>query len=264
MKFRGKTIWITGASSGIGRAVALQIAQEGGRLILSSRSEEALGQVATEAVAFNSECSVAPLDFANADQASQDALSIVSKYGPIDVAIHAAGISQKGEVDNNHLQVYRNVMEINYFGLVAVVKAVLPGMLRRGSGSIVAISSLAGKIGSRNRSGYSASKFAVCGFMDCLRAEVASRGVHCLTVCPGYVKTNIASNALNADGTTRGQSTPQIDSGMEPEHCAERILRAIRKREDEVIIAKGLNAWGPLVNRLAPALLRRFLVGRNI
>ena len=264
MKFLGKTVWITGASSGIGRALALRIAEEGGRTLLSSRTEEALTQVAQEADKFNSKCIVAPLDLSDCDRAAEAAISIASRYGPIDAVVHAAGISQKGEVEQNHLEVYRNVMEVNYFGLVAIVKAVLPGMLENGSGLIVAISSLAGKIGSKNRSGYSASKFAVCGFMDCLRAEVTPQGVDCLTVCPGYVKTNIARNSLNADGSARRQSTSQIDGGMEPERCANRILTAMHRREQEVIIAQGLNAWGPLANRLAPSLLRRFLVGRNI
>ena len=264
MKFCDKTVWITGASSGIGRALALKIAEDGGRLLLSSRSEGQLAEVARAAEAFNSECIVELLDLSDCDRAAEEAVSIASQYGPIDAVVHAAGISQKGEIEQNKLRVYRNVMEINYFGLVAIVKAVLPGMLVNGNGLIVAISSLAGKIGSKNRSGYSASKFAVCGFMDCLRAEVTSRGVDCITVCPGYVKTNIAHNSLNADGSARRQSTPQIEGGMQPERCADRILKAIHRREHEVIIAQGINAWGPLANRIAPALLRRFLVGRNI
>tara|TARA_Y100001933_G_scaffold249316_1_gene284186 strand:+ start:7088 stop:7891 length:804 start_codon:yes stop_codon:yes gene_type:complete len=259
-----KTVWITGASSGIGRAIASQIASDDVCLIVSSRRTEALEQVAQDVAVRNSECIVAPLDFSRVDQAIQDANSIVAEHGPIDIAIHAAGISQKGEVRHNALQVYRDVMEVNYFGLVAVVKSVLPGMLDRGHGSIVGISSLAGKIGSSNRSGYSASKFAVCGFMDCLRSEVAPHGIHCLTVCPGYVKTDIAHNALNADGSRRQQSTSHIDGGMQPEKCAKRIVQAIHKQRDEIIIAEGINRWGPLANRLFPQLLRRFLIGRNI
>ena len=155
-------------------------------------------------------------------------------------------------------------MEVNYFGLVGMVKAVLPEMLNANAGSIVAISSIAGKIGSRTRSGYSASKFAVCGFMDCLRAEVARQGIHCLTVCPGYVKTNIAFNALNPTGSKRGESTPQIEGGMEADRCAAYIQHAIKHQRSEVVIAEGLNAWGPFFKRFAPGLLQRYLNSRNV
>ena len=208
MEHRGKTVWITGASSGIGRALALRYSSHADRLILSARHLSSLEEVADDAEQPNCEIIVAPIDFCNAEQAAEHAAAIVKQYHAPDTLIHAAGISQKGLVVENALQVYREVMEVNYFGLVGMVKAVLPEMLNAGAGSIVAISSIAGKIGSRTRSGYSASKFAVCGFMDCLRAEVARQGIHCLTVCPGYVKTNIAFNALNPTGSKRASQNP--------------------------------------------------------
>lgn len=264
MEVTGKTIWITGASSGIGRELALQLGSQHNRIILSARNEDALRKVADTINRSGSEAIVFPIDFSDADQAGQNAAEFAAKDGGIQVAIHAAGISQKAPVRENLFDVYRTVMEINYFGLIAVVKAVLPGMLKTRSGSIVAVSSLAGKIGSKNRSGYSGSKFAVCGFMDCLRAEVANQGIHCLTVCPGYVKTHIAQNALDSSGSRRGKSTPQIDSGMPPNECAHQIITAIQKRKDEVVIARGSQAWGPLFGRLFPSLLRKVVAGREM
>ncbi len=260
----GKTIWITGASSGIGRELAMQFAEQQNKIILSARNVEALRLTADAINKRGSEANVFPIDFSDADRAQQTASDFMAKQACIDMAIHAAGISQKATVQENSLRVYRSVMEINYFGLITVVKTVLPGMLKTGEGSIVAISSVAGKVGSKNRSGYSGSKFAVCGFMDCLRAEVSGRGIHCLTVCPGYVKTNIARNALNSSGSPRGKSTPQIEGGMSPAQCAERIQRAIRKRKAEVVISSGLNSWGPLLNRLFPSLLRTVVAKREM
>ena len=264
MKVTGKTIWITGASSGIGRELALKLGSQHNRIILSARNEDALRKVADAIKQSGSEAVVFPIDFSDADQAGQNATEFVAKNGGIQMAIHAAGISQKAPVRDNLFDVYRTVMEINYFGLIAVVKAVLPGMLETRNGSIVAVSSLAGKIGSKNRSGYSGSKFAVCGFMDCLRAEVSNQGIHCLTVCPGYVKTNIAQNSLDSSGNRSEKSTPQIDGGMPPTDCAHRIITAIQKRKDEVVIAGGSQAWGPLLNRLFPSLIRKVVAGREM
>ncbi len=264
MKVTGKTIWITGASSGIGRELALKLGSQHNRIILSARNEDALREVADTINQSGSEAVVFPIDFSDADHAAQEAAEFAVKDDGVQMVIHAAGISQKATVSENTFGIYRSVMEINYFGLIAVVKAVLPGMLETGGGSIVAISSLAGKIGSKNRSGYSGSKFAVCGFMDCLRAEVSSQGIHCLTVCPGYVKTQIARNALDSSGSRRGKSTPQIDGGMPPTECAKRIIAAIQKRKDEVVIAGGSRAWGPLVSRLFPSLLRKVVAGREM
>ena len=264
MEVTGKTIWITGASSGIGRELALKFATHQNQIILSARNVEALREVADAVKIAGSEAIVFPVDFSDADRAQETASDHMAKLGRVDMAIHAAGISQKATVQENSLRVYRSVMEINYFGLISVVKTVLPYMLEAGNGSIVAISSVAGKVGSRNRSGYSGSKFAVCGFMDCLRAEVANQGIHCLTVCPGYVKTNIARNALDSAGSPRGTSTPQIEGGMSPAQCAERIYHAIRKQKNEVVVSSGVNSWAPLLNRLFPSLLRKVVAGRDM
>ena len=264
MDVSGKQIWITGASSGIGRALALQLAALNNKLILSARREEILRDLAADLGGKNQEAIAMPIDFSDADNALQRSEQIIAELGKVDILIHAAGISQRARVIDAGMDVYRSVMETNYFGLIAAVQAVLPEMLLAGKGTIVAISSVAGKVGSKNRSGYSGSKFAVCGFMDCLRAEIARSGVHCLTVCPGYVKTNIARNALQADGSRREKSTDEIDRGMDPDACAAKIITAIRQQKSEVVIAKGTGRWAPLLNRICPVAIRWVVAGRDM
>jgi short-subunit dehydrogenase len=261
--FEGKTAWVTGASSGIGRELCHQLAARGARVVLSARREDALQRVCDELPAIGGEHRVAVLDLSDADQAFLRGQQIIREVGEVDILINAAGISQRALVSEAVLGVYRQLMEVNYFGTVALTKVVLPSMLERGSGSIVAISSVAGKVGSQHRSGYSGAKFAVCGFMDCLRAEVSAAGIHCLTICPGYVKTEIAINALRADGQPQGESTEEIDSGMPVEACCEKILQALERRRDEVVIARGSVRWAPLLKRFCPGMLRRVVAGRK-
>lgn len=259
----GKTAWVTGASSGIGRELCYQLAARGARVILSARRGDVLEAVRGKLANRNLEHRIAVLDLSDADGALLRGQQIMQEVGEVDILINAAGISQRALVSEAVLGVYRQLMEINYFGTVALTKVVLPSMLERGSGSIVAISSVAGKVGSQYRSGYSGTKFAVCGFMDCLRAEVSASGVHCLTICPGYVKTEIATNALRADGLPRGESTEEIDSGMPVETCCEKILQALERRRDEVVIARGSVRWAPLLKRFFPDMLKRIIAGRK-
>ena len=150
--------------------------------------------------------------------------------------------------------VYRRLMEVNYIGTVALTKVVLPGMVQRKSGSVVSISSVAGKIGSKLRTGYSGSKYAVVGFMDCLRSETRQYGIHCLTVCPGFIKTNIAVNALNAEGKPQQRRHDSIENGMNVEACCNKIIKAIEQRKDEVIVGKGISALAPTIKRFFPTL----------
>ena len=263
MNFRDKRVWITGASSGIGRALAQSLADRGANLLLSSRSADGLEEVAGTVRDRGVEAIVAPIDFGQGQHLESQIDALIKESQAIDMLIYAAGISSRATVQAADADIYRAVMEVNYFGLIAAVKGVLPQMTSRQSGAIVAISSIAGKVGSKNRSAYSGSKFAVCGFMDCLRAEVHHQGVRCLTVCPGYVRTNIARNALTEDWQPRGQSTNEIDGGMEAEVCAQRILRAIIAKKDEVVIAGGLGRWAPLLKRICPTTLNRIVAGRQ-
>ena len=197
---------------------------------------------------------IAPLDLADADALLDKAQSLLAKVGGIDILINNGGISQRSMFLETDFSVYRRIMEVNYFGTVALTKAVLPGMVQRKSGCVVSISSVAGKVGSKLRTGYSGSKYAVVGFMGCLRAETHQYGIHCLTVFPGFIKTNIAVNALDATGNPQQRNDEVIENGMSVEECCEKIIKAIEKHKDEVIIGKGFSALAPTIKRFFPKL----------
>jgi short-subunit dehydrogenase len=193
----------------------------------------------------------------NADAFSLAVQSVLDRFNRIDVLIHCAGISQRGTAVNTELKVDRHLMELNYLSPVALTKQVLPSMLQRGSGHIVAISSLLGKFAMPKRSAYAASKHALHGFFDALRAEVEARGVFVTLVCPGFVRTNASFNALEGDGTPHNQLDKEIADGLPPADCAERILRAIEKRRREVYICRK-ERFGLYLSRFAPGLFKSF------
>ncbi|KDM93361.1 SDR family oxidoreductase [Photobacterium galatheae] len=252
MLFKNKTVWITGASSGIGRELAVQFAQQGANVILSSRSQEKLEAIKAELAPGNHK--VVPLDMAQPERLMQDIPAVLDAVGRVDILVNNAGISQRSLFLENEFKVYRQLMEVNYFGLVAMTKAVLPRMIETGGGSVVAISSVAGKVGSKFRTGYSGSKYAVVGFMDCLRAEVTQHGIHCLTICPGSVKTAIGHNSLNGQGEAQNKPEASIENGMDPADAARQMLKAIAARKDEVVIGKGISSWAPTIKRFFPQL----------
>lgn len=254
------TVWITGATSGIGLELARQYAARGATLVLSARREANLQQLAAE---LPGQHHVVVLDLAQPEQVLTRAAEALAALPPIDVLINNGGISQRARFLDSDLSVYRQLMEVNYLAVVALSKAVAPGMIERGRGSIVTISSVAGIAGPPLRTGYAGSKFAVRGFMDSLRSELSHRGIHCLTVCPGFIKTAIADNALAADGSKAGQVDPEIENGMAVEACCEQIIRAIDKRRDEVVIGKGISGAAPLIKRIAPGLLNKIMAKRG-
>ena len=262
MNFENKVIWITGASSGIGLELSKQLSKKGAKILLSARRVDLLEKISENLPGGKSRHWVVPLDLADGDALLEKARKIVEEIGPVNILINNGGISQRSMFLETDFSVYRQLMEVNYFGTLALIKAVLPGMIKRKSGSVVSVSSVAGKIGSKLRTGYSGSKFAVVGFMDCLRAETHQYGIHCLTVCPGFIKTNIAVNALDAVGNSRQRSDDAIENGMRVEECCKKIIKAIEKRKDEVIIGKGFSALAPTIKRFFPTLLN-YLTARK-
>jgi short-subunit dehydrogenase len=260
MAFSGKVVWITGASSGIGEALAYALSAQGARLILSARRMEEMERVRAHCDSQNMGAHqhvVLPLDLAqlDAEAAVQQAFTQVSV---VDILIHSAGVSQRASAVETSLAVDRRIMEINYFGAVALTKALLPSMLARKSGHLVVISSLSGKISTPRRSAYAASKHALHGFFNALRAEVHHNGIGVTLVCPGYVKTNLSYHALSGDGAAHGQLDPTQAKGMTPETLAARILQAIERREDEVIVG-GREVLGVYLQRFFPALYARVI-----
>lgn len=252
----GKTVWICGASSGIGAALAQALADRGAHLILTARRLDRLEAV--RAACLNPENHrVHELDISQPDAIAAVSAEILAEGVP-DVLINNAGISQRASVAEVDMQVVRRIMEVNFFGAVAVTKAVLPAMLERGSGTIVATNSVMGKLGTRMRSSYAASKHALLGFYDCLRAEVHGAGVRVISICPGYVRTELNLHSLTADGSPAGRVSPKAGSHMPPEKVAERICRAIERGEAEVVLG-GHERWGVVLQRFAPGLLRRIV-----
>jgi short-subunit dehydrogenase len=254
-KLTDKVVWITGASSGIGEALCHELATRGASLVLSARRAEVLQSV--QAACENSSRHLAlPLDMLVPDSFPAALQTVLDHFGRVDVLINCAGISQRGTALKTELKVDRRILEVNYFGPIALTKLVLPAMLDRREGQIIVISSLMGKIYLPGRSAYSASKHALHGFFNSLRAEVQDDGVDVTIICPGYIRTNASFNSLEGDGTRHNKQDNEIASGIPAEKCARRIANAIEDRRAEVIIAR-FERLGVFINRFLPPLFRR-------
>lgn len=258
--YTGKVVWITGASSGIGEALAYELARRGAKLILSARRAEQLEAVRTRCER-PADHMVLPLDLADAAKLPAAAAQVLERFGAIDILINNSGISQRSMANETSLDVDRRVMEVNYMGTVALTKAVLPSMLERGRGHIVVVSSLAGKVGTPLRSAYCASKHALQGFFDCLRAEVHDRGLRVTIVCPGFVKTDITVNALKGDGSTFAKMGDAQSKAMSAEEFARKCASALEREGAEIMIGGGFEVTAVKLSRFLPGLYR-YLVRR--
>jgi dehydrogenase/reductase SDR family member 7B len=258
----GKTIWLTGASSGIGEALAYALAAQGASLVLSARRENELRRVQS-ACRDPEKHFVLPLDMMQPETFESAAHTVLDRCSHIDVLIHSAGISQRSRAAETQLHVDRRIMDVNYFGPVALTKQVLPAMLERRAGHIVVVSSLLGKFGAPTRSAYCASKHALQGFFDALRAEVHRDGIAVTIICPGFVQTNASINALTADGTPHGRMDRDIRGGLASDVCARQIVRAIERRSREVYIAKK-ERLAVYLSRFAPGLFSRLIRRRQL
>ena len=250
-RFRGRVLWITGASSGIGEALAIAWSREGARLILSSRNVMELERVKS-ACAHPERHRILPLDLTDTDAIVRAA----EAAGPVDVLVHSGGVSQRSLAAATDLAIDRAIMDLNYFGTVALTKAVLPSMLARRSGHIVPITSVIGYVGVPLRSAYAASKHALHGFFETLRAETASGGIHITIVVPGYIRTKVSENALRGDGTRHGAMDDTHAGAMLPEVAAPRIIDAVAKRKAEIRVG-GKEIHAVVLRRFVPSLVRR-------
>lgn len=254
MRFRDKVVWVTGASSGIGEAVAVAFSREGARLVLSSRNRAELERV-QRACAGEGHL-VVPLDLTRYDALPGATADVLRHFDHVDVLVHSGGVSQRSLVADTDLATDRAIMDLNFFGTVALTKAVLPSMLARKSGHIVPISSVVGYVGTPLRSTYSASKHALHGFFDSLRAEVAKDGIDVTIVCPGYIRTNVSLNALTGNGAAYGKMDGTHDRAMRPEECARRIVDAVAKRKQELVVG-GKETWAVPLKRFIPRLVSK-------
>ena len=238
MEFSGKTAWVTGASSGIGEALAKGLVQRGARVILSGRREDALKRVANEA---GGDTLVLPFEATDYDTLPKAVEKALAWKGGVDLLVNNAGVSQRSLALDTSFDVYRRIMEIDFFAPLRLTQLVLPSMVERKSGQIVIVSSIAGKVGAPLRTAYCAAKHACVGYYDALRAEIEkAHGIGVCVVTPGSVRTNVAANALEGDGRVRGRSDANIDNGMAPERAADLILEGVATGVREIPVAEGM------------------------
>jgi len=241
--FQGSCWWVTGASSGIGTALAQALSKAGANLILSGRNVSALNDVATHCEGKSLVLPFEATDFAAIPAVVDTAWTWAGQHGGrISGLVNNAGISQRSLAVETVFDVYQKIVAVDLLAPIALTQALLPRMIKAGGGNIVAISSVAGLVGAPLRTAYSAAKHGLVGYHDSLRAETSHQGVQVLVVAPGSVRTNVSKNALGAAGETRGVSDAAIDNGLPPEDLASQILDALRKGQRELVAAEGMEA----------------------
>lgn len=234
-KWQGKTVWITGGSSGIGRAIASEFYKSGAQLVLSSNEEDKLKET-KEALEGNTGSRVRTLflDITRLESLEEAAAEARGFFGGIDVLVNNAGLSQRALLTETEVSVIRKLMSVNLLGHIVLTRWVVPEMVERRSGCIIGITSLVGKIGSPLRTVYSASKHGLHGFYNSLRAEVDRYGVQVTIGVPGFVRTEISKHAVVGDGSLYARMDRNQERGIPPEQCAREILRGAEKGKLEV------------------------------
>lgn len=253
--FSNKTVWITGASGGIGEALAVLLSKEGAQIILSARRVEELERV-------NALCGgkafIAPLDLADEQSVRQAWELVRQNFNQIDFLFNNGGISQRAETLQTDISTDRKIMEVNFFGNILLAKLVGKEMVKKKSGHIIVTSSLLGKWGFYLRSAYAASKHALHGFYESMRMEVEKDNVFITLVLPGFTKTDISKHALNAEGKPTSEMDNNQAGGLSPEEVALAILKGVEAKKFEIVIG-GKEAKGVLVKRLFPSLFEKIL-----
>lgn len=255
--FQDKVAWVTGASSGIGEEIARQMAANGAKIVLSARNEQVLEEVRLSLPNPEKHICV-PLDLEHSSQFAELAKSVHSKMGSIDYLFNNGGLSQRSEASSTPLEVDRRIMEINFFGNIALTKAVLPYFQRQKSGHIIVISSISGKFGFFLRSAYAASKHALHGFYESLLLEEEKNGIKVTIACPGKINTNISIHALNEKGKEHGVMDHNQETGMSSEECVSRLLKAVQKGKKEILIGNR-EIKAVIIKRFFPGLFWRII-----
>jgi short-subunit dehydrogenase len=252
-----EVIWITGATSGIGEALFHQYAKTDSKLIISSRNKDKLESLKKE-TSNPDNVHVLPLDLTDTASFSQKVSKAINAFGKVDVLINNGGVSQRSLVIDTQLEVDRRIMEVNFFGTIGLSKALLPHFIGNKKGHFAVVSSLVGKFGSPYRSSYAASKHALHGFFDTLRAEHHKDNIAVTMVCPGFIRTNVSINALTGDGTSLQEMDDAQEKGMNPEVCARKIVVAISNKKEEINIG-GKEIYGVSLKRFFPLIFSKFI-----
>lgn len=253
-----KVVWITGASSGIGEALAYEFNKKGAYVILSARRTEELDRVKENCENAEETVRILPLDLTEQSSFPEKVEEAKTFFGTVDMLINNGGVSQRAYAVDSTMESIRRLMEVNFFGSVALTKALLPTFIDHKGGHIVVISSVMGKLGTKYRSAYAASKHALHGWFDCLRQEVYDDNIDVTLVCPGYIKTNITYNALTAEGEKYKQMGDAHKKAMTPNEFAQQLLPKLAKRKEEVYIG-GTEILSIYVKRLSLTLLNKIL-----
>ena len=236
MNYTGKTIWITGASSGIGKAVAIKLSKENTQLILSDIDEKGLEEVGLKCEENGSTALLAPINLSDENSVGTAINKVLNKNPKIDCLYQFAGISQRSFVNETPLEIDRKIFEINFFGALALTKAVLPVMIRNGGGQLAVTSSLVGKFGFPYRSSYSATKHALHGYFESLRAENKANNILVSIFIPGRVQTNISVNAIDKEGKAHGKMDAGQNSGITAEKAANIIYKGLKREKKEILV----------------------------
>jgi dehydrogenase/reductase SDR family protein 7B len=258
MNIKGKKVLITGASSGIGAAIAKHFASKGCFLLLAGRNQAELNRV-------KSECSSAKgveiylMDLEKHEALIANAQNILSKHPDIDILINNAGVSQRALAKDLPFEYDKKIIDIDLLGTIALTKTILPFMLERKSGSIVTITSMMGKFSTPLRSAYAAAKHGLHGFFDALRSEVIEDGIQILLVCPGFIKTNVSINALGPKGKSQGTMDKTINNGLNPKEVAIAIEKGIENNSEEINVAGGKEMFGLYMKRFAPSIFSKMI-----
>jgi short-subunit dehydrogenase len=251
--FRDKVVIVTGASSGIGRATALEFARNGSKVVLAARSAERLAELEQKIIAMGAETLSCTTDVANEEECRILVQKTIEKFGTIHILINNAGISMRALFDDVDISVLKRLMDVNFWGTVYCTKYALPYIVKN-RGSIVGVSSTAGFHGLPGRTGYSASKFAIHGFLETIRIENLKKKLHVMIIAPGFTTSEVRKRALLADGTEQGSSPREEKKMMSPEFVARWILKGIRKKKRNKIMTWA-GRFTALLQRVTPALV---------
>ena len=258
MTFKNKVIWVTGASSGIGKGLVESLSNLDCKLIISSRHKDQLETI-KQTCKTPENIAVLPFDLSEIHTMKNVVNQAINYFGSIDVLINNGGISQRSLIIDTAIDVDKKLMEVDYLGTVALSKALLPLFVQQQAGHYVVVTSLMGKFSSPYRSGYCGAKHALHGFFDALRMEHQKDQIKVTLICPGFVNTNIAKNALVGDGSLQNSQDKATENGLSVEQFVNRMLKAIQKEKFEAYIGKK-EILGVYLKRFFPKLLHRFVI----